>query len=74
MPKATPPMLRCQTPACVGVLGTVRDGDLYPAAHLIPGRHLWFERPGVAVLVCTFCKREHRLTLATPAPLAVTPG
>lgn len=56
----TPPLIRCQSPGCSGVLGSWRDGDLYPSPHLVPGRHLWFERDGTVVLVCSQCGREHR--------------
>jgi hypothetical protein len=61
MPKVTPPMIRCRTTLCPGVLGTVRDNTIYPAAHLVPTRHIWFRHDGTIVLVCPICKREHRM-------------
>lgn len=72
MPKLTPPMLRCRTANCPGVLGTVRDHTIYPASHLVPGRHLWVEQGGIIVLVCSYCRREHRIE--APDGRAVTTG
>jgi hypothetical protein len=56
----TPPLIRCTTLACLGILGSWRAGTLYPSSHLVPGRHIWAEADGTVILVCSLCGRQHR--------------